>query len=141
MNDVVKLLRIQEAPLDVAEVYDAVRSATAGGIACFIGSVRDHDSGRSVRRLGYSAHPGAIDVLREVAEQVHANHAALAIAAVHRTGNLEVGDDAVVVAVSCAHRGEAFAACHELIDELKARVPIWKHQLFEDGSEEWVGTP
>lgn len=135
------LVRIQETPLDVGEVYDAVRSASAGGIALFVGTVRDHDSGRSVRSLGYTAHPGAVGVLRGVLAEVDADHEVLAMAVVHRVGNLAIGDEAVVTAVACAHRGEAFVVCRELIDKVKSRVPIWKHQVFEDGTEEWVGTP
>ena len=76
-----------------------------------------------------------------MAEEVADRSAVIALAAVHRVGHLEIGDLAVVVAVSAAHRGAALAACHELIDTLKARVPIWKHQLFSDGTDEWVGLP
>jgi molybdopterin synthase catalytic subunit len=76
-----------------------------------------------------------------VAERVAAAHPVVALAAVHRVGDLAVGDIAVVVAVSSAHRGEAFTACRALIDDLKSQVPIWKHQSFTDGSDEWVGLP
>jgi molybdopterin synthase catalytic subunit len=135
------LLDIRDTPLDVGEVYAAVVGPETGGVAVFVGTVRDHDGGRSVSALEYSAHPTALSRLREVADEVAAQHPAQAIAAVHRTGDLAIGDLAVVVAVACAHRGDAFAACRQLIDELKARVPIWKRQLFTDGDEEWVGTP
>jgi molybdopterin synthase catalytic subunit len=76
-----------------------------------------------------------------VAEEVVAAHPVRALAAVHRVGDLAVGDLAVVVGVSCPHRGDAFAAARMLIDELKSRVPIWKHQVFDDGGDEWVGLP
>ena len=99
------------------------------------------DGGRGVAGLGYSAHPGVLDELRTVAEEVAAAHPVRALAAVHRVGDLAVGDLAVVVGVSCAHRGDAFAAARMLIDELKSRVPIWKHQVFDDGGDEWVGLP
>ena len=79
--------------------------------------------------------------LREVCEEVAARHDVRAVAAVHRTGALAIGDIAVVVATSAAHRGQAFDASRDLIDTLKAHVPIWKHQRFTDGVEEWVGTP
>jgi molybdopterin synthase catalytic subunit len=103
--------------------------------------VRDNDARQSVTGLSYSAHPLAEQELRRVAEWVAAKYPeAIAVAAVHRVGDLAVGDLAVVVGVSCAHRAEAFAACHALIDELKATVPIWKHQRFSDGSDEWVGS-
>jgi len=137
----VRLAALREEPLSVDEVVDAVRDPAAGGLVVFVGTVRDNDSDRAVDRLDYEAHPQAQDKLREVAEAVAARHPAVAIAATHRVGSLAIGDIAVVVAASCPHRAEAFAAARELIDELKATVPIWKHQLFSDGAEEWVGTP
>ncbi len=139
--DVVRLLGVRDTPLSVDEVFTAVQHPGAGGVALFVGTVREQDSGRAVSDLGYSAHPTAMDELRAVAEQVAAGHPVLAVAAVHRVGDLAVGDLAVVVGVSCPHRGEAFTACRELIDELKSRVPIWKHQTFADGDQEWVGLP
>ena len=137
----VRLAALREEPLSVDEVVDAVRDPAAGGLVVFVGTVRDNDSDRAVDRLDYEAHPQAQDKLREVAEAVAARHPAVAIAATHRVGSLAIGDIAVVVGASCPHRAEAFAAARELIDELKATVPIWKHQLFSDGEEEWVGTP
>jgi molybdopterin synthase catalytic subunit len=139
--DQVRLLEIRDTPLDVGEAYAAVLGRDSGGITVFVGTVRDQDSGRSVVSLEYSAHPTAAARLREVVEQVVARHPVQAVAAVHRTGALEIGDIAVIVAVACAHRGDAFVACRELIDELKATVPIWKRQVFTEGDEEWVGTP
>jgi molybdopterin synthase catalytic subunit len=107
----------------------------------FIGTVRDNDAEKGVTGLGYSAHPSAEAELRKVTEDIVAKFPdVIGVAAVHRTGDLAVGDLAVVVGVSCAHRAEAFHACHELIDELKATVPIWKHQRFADGTDEWVGS-
>jgi molybdopterin synthase catalytic subunit len=106
-----------------------------------VGAVRDHDSGQDVRRLEYSAHPTAQARLAEVAAEVAEEFDVVAVAAVHRVGVLEIGDLAVVSAVSAAHRGEAFEASRALIDRLKQRVPIWKHQVFADGSEEWVDSP
>ena len=137
----VRLLDVRDTPLSVDEVFAAVQHPGAGGVALFVGTVREQDGGRAVSDLGYSAHPNALDEMRAVAEQVVAGHPVLAIAAVHRVGDLAVGDLAVVVGVSCPHRGEAFTACRELIDELKSRVPIWKHQTFADGEQEWVGLP
>ncbi|MGP3985188.1 molybdenum cofactor biosynthesis protein MoaE [Streptomyces sp. 3N207] len=138
-EDPIRLLEIREAPLSVDEVFTAVGDDAAGGTALFVGTVRNHDSGTDVARLGYSSHPSAQAELRRVAEKVVAGHPVRALAAVHRVGDLEVGDLAVVVAVSCPHRAEAFDACRKLIDDLKHEVPIWKHQTFSDGSEEWVG--
>jgi molybdopterin synthase catalytic subunit len=137
----VRLAALRAEPLSVDEVVDAVRDPAAGGLVVFVGTVRDNDSDRAVDRLDYEAHPQAQDKLREVAEAVAGRHPAVAIAATHRVGSLAIGDIAVVVGASCPHRAEAFAAARELIDELKATVPIWKHQLFSDGEEEWVGTP
>jgi molybdopterin synthase catalytic subunit len=139
--DVVRLLDVRDTPLSVDEVFAAVQHPGAGGVALFVGTVRGKDGGREVSDLGYSAHPSALAELRAVAEQVVAGHPVLAVAAVHRVGDLGIGDLAVVVAVACPHRGEAFTACRELIDELKSRVPIWKHQTFADGEQEWVGLP
>ena len=139
--DTIRLLDIRDTALDVAEVYAAVEGAQTGGVALFVGTVRDHDGGRSVTALEYSAHPTALARLRDVVDEVIAQHPVQAVAAVHRTGDLTIGDIAVIVAVACAHRGDAFVACRQLIDELKSRVPIWKRQVFADGAEEWVGTP
>ncbi|QIB48744.1 molybdenum cofactor biosynthesis protein MoaE [Streptomyces aureoverticillatus] len=135
----IRLLAIRDTPLSLDEVFQAVGDDSAGGTALFVGTVRDHDGGADVEELGYSSHPSAEDELRRVAEKVVAEFPVRALAAVHRVGDLSVGDLAVVVAVSCPHRAEAFAACRKLIDDLKHEVPIWKHQKFSDGQEEWVG--
>ncbi|MEU8617106.1 molybdenum cofactor biosynthesis protein MoaE [Streptomyces sp. NPDC048623] len=138
-DDPIKLLAIRDAPLSVDEVLRAASDDAAGGTTLFVGTVRNHDGGADVDALGYSCHPTAEAELRRVAEKVVANYPVRALAAVHRVGDLRVGDIAVVVAVSCPHRGEAFEACRMLIDDLKHEVPIWKHQTFSDGTEEWVG--
>ena len=138
--DVIKLTAIRESPLSVDEVRLAVADPAAGGTALFAGTVRYNDHGRPVTGLSYSAHPSAAGELRRVAEKVAADFPVCGLAAVHRVGDLDVGDLAVVVGVACAHRAEAFHACHALIDELKASVPVWKHQRFADGTDEWVGS-
>ena len=140
-RDAVRLLDIRETPLLESEVHDAVADASAGGVTVFVGIVRDHDRERGVTALSYSAHPTALQRLEYVARSVAARHDVLGLAAVHRVGDLSVGDLAVVVGASAAHRGEAFTACRALIDDLKDTVPIWKHQVFADGADEWVGTP
>jgi molybdopterin synthase catalytic subunit len=137
--DVIRLLGIRDSPLSADEVLTAVGDHAAGGTAIFVGTVRDHDHGKQVTRLSYSAHPSAEAELRRVAEKVAAEFPATALAAVHRVGDLELGDIAVIVAVACPHRAEAFAAARRLIDDLKSEVPIWKHQEFADGGTEWVG--
>ena len=139
--EVVRLLDLRDEPLSVDEVLAAVADRGAGGTCVFVGTVRDVDGGRGVSELDYTAHPTVADVLREVADEVAAAYPVRALAAVHRVGDLGVGDLAVVVAAAAPHRGEAFDACRRFIDELKSRVPIWKHQLFADGDEEWVGSP
>ena len=138
---VVRLVDLRETPLDVVEVLDALAHRAAGGVDVFVGAVRDHDLDRGVTGLDYSAHPTALQRMVDVAEHVAHEYDVLAVAAVHRVGRLDIGDAAVIVATAAAHRGEAFDATKALIDELKATVPIWKHQTFEDGSDEWVGTP
>ena len=138
---VIRLLALRDTPVDPAEVLAAVEDEGAGGVVSFTGLVRDSDGGKGVTALEYVAHPDAEAALRRVAEAVAADLPVRALAAVHRTGMLEVGDVAVVVAAAAAHRGEAFEAARRLIDDLKETVPIWKHQLFADGSQEWVGSP
>ncbi|MFI6598727.1 molybdenum cofactor biosynthesis protein MoaE [Nonomuraea sp. NPDC050536] len=137
--DVIRLLAIRDTSLSVDEVLAAVGDHAAGGTTLFVGTVREQDHGKPVTRLSYSAHPSALDELRKVAEKVAADCPVTALAAVHRTGDLELGDIAVIVAVAAPHRDEAFRASRRLIDDLKADVPIWKHQVFVDGSAEWVG--
>ncbi len=140
MTSAVRLVDLRETPLDIAEVVDALDDDAAGGLTMFVGRVRDHDGGKGVSGLDYSAHPTALARLREVCERVAEEHG-VQVAAVHRTGTLGIGDIAVVVAATASHRGDAFVASRALIDTLKAEVPIWKHQRFGDGTEEWVGTP
>jgi molybdopterin synthase catalytic subunit len=139
--NVVRLIAVRETELSVDEVLAAVSDPAAGGIALFAGAVRDSDHERGVTALSYSAHPSAGTELRRVAEAIAEKFPVIGVAAVHRVGDLAIGDLAVMVAVSCPHRAEAFDACRALIDELKATVPIWKHQRFADGTAEWVGSP
>lgn len=138
---VVRLAEIRETPLDVAEVLAAVGDDAAGGVTLFVGRVRDHDGGKDVTGLEYSAHPTALTELQRVLDTIAEKYDVQALAAVHRIGKLGLGDIAVIVAAAAGHRGEAFDASRALIDDLKATVPIWKHQLFTDGTDEWVGTP
>ena len=137
-TDRLRLLDVRDAPLSLDEVFSAVRDPAAGGIALFVGTVRRVDDGQQVEQLSYSAHPSAVDRLRDVAARIAAETDVVALAAVHRVGDLAVGDLAVVVAASAAHRAEAFEAGRRLIDELKAEVPVWKHQTYVDGDAVWV---
>jgi len=134
----VTLADVRDTALDLDEVVTAVADSQAGGHAVFIGTVRDHDGGHDVTALRYQAHPTATQRLRDVLDVVAAQDGVIAVAAVHRTGALVVGDVAVVAAVSAAHRGTAFDACASLVDEMKRTVPIWKEQVFADGTTEWV---
>jgi molybdopterin synthase catalytic subunit len=138
---VIALLDVRESPLEVEEVLAAVADPSAGGVVSFTGLVRSEDGGREVTQLSYSAHPSALEALRRVAEAVCADLPVVRVAALHRVGTLAVGDVAVVVAASAAHRDEAFVAARRLIDDLKEQVPIWKDQRFADGTREWVGSP
>jgi len=136
-------------PISVDQAIAAVESETAGAVVSFSGVVRNHDGGKPVDRLSYSAHPTARKVLDDVVAQLVAEQAEASgddaaaqpvrIWVAHRVGPLEIGDPALVCAVSAAHRGQAFAVCSELVDRVKAQVPIWKEQFFSDGTVEWVG--
>ncbi|WP_423922987.1 molybdenum cofactor biosynthesis protein MoaE [Frigoribacterium sp. 2-23] len=139
-DDRVLRARVGDAPLSVTECSALVASRASGAVVTFEGVVRDHDEGRGVTALHYESHPSAGDVMRETALAVAAAHPAVRIAVEHRVGDLEIGDVALACAVSSAHRAEAFAACAALVDEVKARVPIWKRQEFTDGSEQWVAS-
>ncbi|WP_129338308.1 molybdenum cofactor biosynthesis protein MoaE, partial [Cellulomonas endophytica] len=104
----------------------------------FAGVVRDHDHGRAVTGIEYVGHPSAAAVIAEVAADVAAALDVDAVAVEHRLGVLGIGDCALAVAVSAAHRQEAFAAAAHLVDEVKRRLPVWKRQVFADGTDEWV---
>jgi molybdopterin synthase catalytic subunit len=136
---VVRLAEFRTGPLSVDEVLAAASDPAAGAVVLFVGTVRDHDHGRAVSGLSYTAHPSGAEQLRLCAEKVAARFPVVrAIAAVHRTGDLSIGDLAVVVAAASDHRDEAFAACRALIEDLKATVPVWKRQQFAEGESEWV---
>lgn len=141
MTSRVRAARITEAVLSVDRLLGLVQAPAVGGIALFVGVVRDHDSGAGVGSLDYTQHPSAEAALARCAEQAAAHHDVLAVAVEHRVGHLEVGDLAVVVAVGAVHRGPALAACAHLINALKAEVPIWKEQYFVSGEAAWVGLP
>jgi molybdopterin synthase catalytic subunit len=141
MQEAVRIARVSDRPLSVDSLLGLVNDPAVGGIVLFVGTVRDHDQSQAVRSLDYTAHPLAEQRLLEVAERAAAVDGVRAVAVEHRVGHLEIGDLAVVIAVGAEHRGEAFDACEQLIDELKAGVPIWKEQTFDDGVSEWVGLP
>ena len=141
MPSKIRQVGISESPLSVDQAISLVSGPAVGGIALFLGTVRNSYHGTGVISLDYTQHPSAVDVLTKCAEETLDQHDVLAIAVEHRVGHLEVGDIAVVVAVGAVHRGEALAACAHLINTLKAEVPIWKEQHFASGESEWVGLP
>jgi molybdopterin synthase catalytic subunit len=137
----VRIATISELPLDVAAHAAAVRDPAAGADVTFCGVVRDHDHGRTVTELEYTCHPTAAAIIAEVAEEIAADTGVIAVAVSHRIGILGIGDVALVASVTAAHRKQAFENCARLVDEVKARLPIWKRQLFADGTDEWVNCP
>jgi molybdopterin synthase catalytic subunit len=138
----VVLAQVTSEPVTVEQHADLVAGDASGAVVTFGGIVRDHDEGRAVERLDYEAHPTADKVLDSVIADVAARHPDVqAIAASHRIGALAIGDVALACAVAAAHRQPAFAACADLVDTIKERLPIWKHQVFSDGSDEWVNSP
>lgn len=132
--------RISDSGITVDECAAAVASDSAGAIVTFVGVVRDHDEGRSVRALDYTAHPSAGDVISRVAAEVANEFPTVSVAVAHRVGSLVVGDVALACAAASAHRADAFGACARLVDAVKEHVPIWKHQAFADGTTEWVAS-
>ena len=132
------MIQITDQPIDVMSVIKAASSGGAGAIDIFIGTVRDNTQGKEVERLEYESYDSmAVKEIQKIAEQACKQWPVQKYAIVHRKGVLEIGDAAVVVAVSTPHRAESFAACKFIIDTLKQTVPIWKKEVFEDG-ESWV---
>ena len=129
---------VSAEPISAQAMAGLVDDPGAGAVVTFSGDVRDHDHGRSVTRLDYEAHPTAGDILATIAAEVAERFDVIAVAVAPRTGPLAIGDCALAAAVSAAHRGDAFAACSALVEETKARIPVWKHQFFSDGTDEWV---
>ena len=140
MSGRVVLAAVGDDVLDLVAHERAVADRAAGAVVSFAGVVRNHDDGRSVTELEYHAHPSAAEVVAEVAAGIATRDGVIAVAVSHRVGMLAIGDIALAAAVSAAHRGEAFAACSDLVDEVKHRLPVWKRQVFDDGTDEWVGS-
>lgn len=136
----VVVAEVSEAPLSVDAALAAVTTPRVGGVGLFVGIVRDHNDGETVTGLDYESHPIAPQVLQELADEVAAAHDVVTLAVIHRIGRLAVGDLAVVVAVGAEHRAEAFDACRALIEVVKQRLPIWKHEHLTGGDSVWVGS-
>jgi molybdopterin synthase catalytic subunit len=131
--------RLVDGPLDLDAVIAEVADERAGAIATFQGTVRQQSRGREVIALEYEAYGGMAEkVMAEIAEGVKGLYDLCEVAVAHRTGRCEVGEVSVAIAVSAPHRQDALAACRDVIDELKERVPLWKKELYE-GGEEWIG--
>ena len=130
---------LTSAPIELGPLVRQVHSAERGGIACFVGTVRDHQGERAVSSLDYSAYEAMAEAecARIVSEAE--DRLGCSVALQHRIGSLQIGDVAVAIAVAAAHREEAFAGCRFVIEEVKRRVPIWKREHFADGTVEWVG--
>ena len=134
----IRSVEVTERPLDLDAMHRLVSDDRVGAIVSFSGNVRNHDHGKAVTSLHYEGHPSAETILREVAEDIAARFEVVTLAVAHRVGPLEIGDAALVAAVGTAHRGEAYRACEALVDLTKERLPVWKHQIFDDGTDEWV---
>lgn len=135
------MIEVLEAPLSVEACLQAVRGPRAGGIVTFVGCVRDISEGKKVERLEYEAYvPMAVEKLQQVVDEASERWPVLAMSIQHRVGRLEIGEDAVVIAVACRHRAQAFDACRYAIDRIKEIVPIWKKE-FGEGGQVWVGGP
>jgi molybdopterin synthase catalytic subunit len=132
---------ISAEPLDAAAHERLVAQTSAGAVVTFCGAVRDHDGDRPVVSLEYVGHPSGAETIRAVAGRVAEMPGVLAVAVSHRVGTLAIGDTALIAVVSSAHREAAFGACARLVDELKRELPIWKRQVFGDGTDEWVNCP
>ncbi|MBV9351586.1 MAG: molybdenum cofactor biosynthesis protein MoaE [Mycobacterium sp.] len=132
---------LTDQPISLAEHEELVSQQAAGAVVGFVGMIRDHDGGRQVLRLEYSAHPSAEQVIADVLAEIAAQSQGVrAIAASHRVGVLQIGEAALVAAVAADHRRAAFETCAQLVEAIKAQLPVWKHQFFADGTDEWVGS-
>jgi molybdopterin synthase catalytic subunit len=141
VDPVLRMVSVSSGPIETSVHEAAVEHVRAGARVLFCGVVREHDHGRDVVELEYQGHPSAEQVLTDVATEFAAEPGVLALAVSHRVGVLAVGDVALVAAVATAHRQEAFDVCGRLVDEVKRRLPIWKRQVFTDGTDEWVNCP
>ena len=130
---------ITDAPLDSSSLIDSARDDTCGAVASFIGVVRNHDGGESVDAIEYLSHPSSSQVLRAIVEEFANRPGVHRIVAWHRVGRLAIGEDAMVVAVAAEHRGQAFRAVEGIVEDVKAKLPIWKKQELSDGSHNWSG--
>ena len=130
---------ITDDPLDSSTLIDSARRETCGAVASFIGVVRNHDGGESVDAIEYSSHPSSAQILRDIVAEFKDRPGVHRIVAWHRVGRLEIGEDAMVVAVAAEHRAQAFRTVEAIVEDVKAKLPIWKKQELTDGSHNWSG--
>ncbi len=129
---------VTDAPVHIQELSKLVANPHSGAVVTFCGDVRDHDGGKEVASLLYEIHPSAPEQIKLITQSVIGRFEIEKVAVAHRFGQIPIGETAFAVAVSAAHRQAAFDACSAIVDEVKAKLPIWKHQKFTDGSDEWV---
>lgn len=130
---------ITDEPLDTGALIDSARRDTCGAVASFVGVVRNHDGGESVDAIEYSSHPSSQQILRDIAVEFKDRPGVHRIVAWHRVGRLGIGEDAMVVAVAAEHRAQAFRTVEAIVEDVKAKLPIWKKQELTDGSHNWSG--
>ena len=141
MTTQVVFAEVTESPLDAATLSAQVGHEAAGAVITFSGVVRNHDLGQAVDSIEYSSHPQAPAIIAEIAAEFTGREGVRAISLVHRVGHLAIGDLAMVAVVAAEHRGQAFSATSDMVDEVKKRLPVWKHQHFSDGHSQWTGLP
>ena len=130
---------ITDEPLDASALISSARRDTCGAVASFIGVVRNHDGGESVDAIEYSCHPSSQQILRDIVSDMRDRPGVHRIVAWHRVGHLGIGEDAMVVAVAAEHRAQAFRAVEAIVEDVRAKLPIWKKQGLTDGSHNWSG--
>jgi molybdopterin synthase catalytic subunit len=131
---------VTKEKISVSSLTQSLKTHQAGAVASFSGDVRDNDADKSVTSLTYEIHPSAQSVIDEITHRIAAKHDVLGVAVAHRYGEIPIGETAFAVVVSAVHRGPAFAACEEIVSAVKSELPIWKYQVFADGTNEWVNS-
>jgi molybdopterin synthase catalytic subunit len=140
MNTKMVSTAIRDLPINVEQMRASLSSPSIGAMVVFCGDVRDHDHGRTVLSMDYETHPTAEQILKDIGLEIASEFSVAAIAIEHRYGALQIGDTALAVVVACAHRENAFQACQTAVDRVKEKLPMWKHQYFADGTDEWVNS-
>ena len=132
--------KVTESIISAQDLAEKVKSEIAGAVVTFSGDVRNHDKGKKVKSLNYEIHPSAQSVIEKITKEISDKHEVVNVAVAHRYGEIPIGECAFAVAVSAAHRGAALSCCEEIVERVKAKLPIWKYQAFEDGTTEWVNS-